>query len=85
MDDDSFLGFLGIALPLIPVFIVIGTLFLLLDEKAYNTPDATSFSAGDKDGNETNMAGHKSVCEKCGVKVSINYGDSNHTLCKKCS
>jgi hypothetical protein len=27
----------------------------------------------------------KSHCEKCGVKVKINYGNAYHTLCKKCT
>jgi hypothetical protein len=29
-------------------------------------------------------AGHKRVCEKCGAKTNINYGDAYHTLCKSC-
>lgn len=29
--------------------------------------------------------GMKGVCEKCGAKVTINYGDAYHTLCDKCT
>lgn len=29
--------------------------------------------------------GMKSACEKCGAKVTINYGDAYHTLCDKCT
>ena len=29
--------------------------------------------------------GNKGYCEKCGVKVFINYGNAYTTLCKNCS
>jgi hypothetical protein len=34
---------------------------------------------------QTQNPGMTGVCEKCGVKVSINYGDAYHTLCKNCT
>ena len=30
-------------------------------------------------------SGMKEGCEKCGAKVTINYGDAYHTLCDKCT
>ena len=30
-------------------------------------------------------AGMKKHCEKCGVKVNINYGNAYQTLCEKCT
>jgi len=33
----------------------------------------------------TTAAGMTGICEKCGTKVSLNYGDAYHTLCEKCT
>lgn len=30
-------------------------------------------------------AGNKGYCEKCGIKVNINYGDAYRTLCQNCA
>ena len=33
----------------------------------------------------TKQAGGRRRCDKCGLEVSINYGDAYNTLCEKCA
>lgn len=58
-------------------------LALLWPNKKEIHPDNTSgYEKGKVSARDAGMTG---VCEKCGVKVSVNYGDAYQTLCKNCA